>query len=80
MKIGQKALLKLRNLPEQEYIIKYIGPYSVKLLDDKDSIHVAKKSTVRFQIYGPRNEAKRSNSSVYSISLPMGGQPEFKKR
>jgi hypothetical protein len=80
MKIGQKVQLKIRRMPEQLYKIVYIGPHSVKLEDEDGDIHIIKKSKVRYQLYGLLKDDDRASSSVDTISVPMGGQPNTKKK
>jgi hypothetical protein len=63
MKVGQKVLLKIRRLPEQMYTIVYIGPHSVKLMDEDGSIQIIKKSKVRFQLYGPQKDSERASGA-----------------
>lgn len=79
MKIGQKVLLNIRRKPEQSYEIIFIGPFSVKIKDERGFIYIVKKSKVRFQLYGPPKERRGSSTSVDAISVPMGGQPNSKK-
>jgi hypothetical protein len=79
MKVGQKVQLKVRRMPEQTYTIVYIGPHSVKLEDEDGDIHLVKKSKVRYQLYGPLKDSDRASSSIDTISVPIGGQPNNKK-
>lgn len=54
MKIGKKVSISIRRFPERIYTITYIGPYTVKLMDEDGTIYTLKKSKVSYRLYGPR--------------------------